>query len=1221
MASRTHSQGDSRSDAGHLRKYLEGVLPEARLTTARVDTTFEPLLVMTTTYVMAAFAFPYENAHADYDVLYDGFKKYYLKQTQRPENLELAFVLCVRPDAPNLDNLSSRVETDVYFCRKFVVRLSLPLNRSLARLPFLPLTPLGSATLRPPSAQTFLQNCGISATFAKFLVVQRERSPERIVRDCLSGALGEPVELARVASDPVAVTERAGKRTRLESIQIKDFRAYRSAQTFHLGADVTVLFGPNGFGKTSLFDAIDFVVTGDIGRMKSMSDVHFRQLAKHLDSGRDDGVVSLSYWSNGDARTLIRQVNSRKQAKLDGQTTDRKAILADLTGGEFPSADRVENFVSLFRATHLFSQEHQELMKDFHPHCELSENIVSRLLAFEDYSNAAHKTRRVQEILRTEIRNTDQRVLELLERIEGETEEMDSLRETIAGHGSGDELQDAMESLRGGMTRAGISVEAGGSELDVVRGWRVAVEVRRATAQAEVDRLTALAGDAGKRPEMVVEMSRKRKLADQAENALNELRNREVKQVEELRQAELHQEELRARRRSAQTRAETLAWLFENKTGYASLVTTERELTKELALVSSRLAVCQESEEVVGKEQQRNEGELGSAEQELEAKLGDLREFEELEVAANGWQAWTKQLVEVEKAEREGNALVDVRRQQERKTTAQRESAVRREVQLAEHIAEFDKAQSEVRRILLELKSHVHGGECLLCGEDYGSREELLRRVDGQLESDSASAVRAELFEVREHATSLAEDLAAFREQRTTAERELEELGEERSKLVAQVRSFEEAVGKAGIPVDTSTVVRVQERMHLARTEVARVTQDIQELRSAGESIQGKILEVREEAAQTVATKQELDARLESTQRELERLRGNPRATSVSLDTDIAELSKLEVVNTGNMVDLDRELEIAESGVEEVSDSVDALRQQIEARESELEQLREEIGSLNNSLAKLTARLEDSGIGEEVDEETVLSLVGVESQAQAEFVRLTERAVRLEQAIDRATTAAALARARQNVEEMQSQVSQLREKSALCATWQKFFAALGDVISSQRNEATEDFTREYGPRTSVIQRRLRSVYGFDEVEIYSHESTIRVRVRRRDEELRPTDYFSQSQQQTLLLGLFLTTCISQTWSSLSTVLLDDPVTHFDNLNTYAFLDLIAGLVDLESTGHQFILSTCDEKFFQLARQRFGHLQERATFYTFSAIDEGGPVVEMVPSYESSNGYA
>lgn len=155
----------------------------------------------------------------------------------------------------------------------------------------------------------------------------------------------------------------------------------------------------------------------------------------------------------------------------------------------------------------------------------------------------------------------------------------------------------------------------------------------------------------------------------------------------------------------------------------------------------------------------------------------------------------------------------------------------------------------------------------------------------------------------------------------------------------------------------------------------------------------------------------------------------------------------------------------------------------------------------------------------------------------------------------------------------------------------------------------------YGPRTSVIQKRLRGIYGFDDVGIRSHDSKIQVRVRRRGEELRPTDYFSQSQQQTLLLGLFLTACLSQTWSSLSPIFLDDPVTHFDDLNTYAFLDLIVGFVESEPGKRQFVISTCDERFLQLARQKFRRLGNRSAFYKFSAIGADGPVIEQIQAFQ------
>src|SRR6202040_2983224 len=105
--------------------------------------------------------------------------------------------------------------------------------------------------------------------------------------------------------------------------------------------------------------------------------------------------------------------------------------------------------------------------------------------------------------------------------------------------------------------------------------------------------------------------------------------------------------------------------------------------------------------------------------------------------------------------------------------------------------------------------------------------------------------------------------------------------------------------------------------------------------------------------------------------------------------------------------------------------------------------------------------------------------------------------------------------------------------------------------------------------------------------------------------------FSHTQKQTLFLGLVITAFLSQTWSAFAPVFMDDPVTHFDDLNTYAFLDLIVGLLESDFGKRQFIISTCDEKLLKLARQKFRHLGERAVFYRFDAIGPEGPAVENV----------
>jgi len=47
-------------------------------------------------------------------------------------------------------------------------------------------------------------------------------------------------------------------------------------------------------------------------------------------------------------------------------------------------------------------------------------------------------------------------------------------------------------------------------------------------------------------------------------------------------------------------------------------------------------------------------------------------------------------------------------------------------------------------------------------------------------------------------------------------------------------------------------------------------------------------------------------------------------------------------------------------------------------------------------------------------------------------------------------------------------------------------------------------------------------------------------------------------------------------------------------------------------GRQFIVSTCDERFFQLARRRFQYLGNRARVYRFISFGLHRPVIENCP---------
>ena len=65
------------------------------------------------------------------------------------------------------------------------------------------------------------------------------------------------------------------------------------------------------------------------------------------------------------------------------------------------------------------------------------------------------------------------------------------------------------------------------------------------------------------------------------------------------------------------------------------------------------------------------------------------------------------------------------------------------------------------------------------------------------------------------------------------------------------------------------------------------------------------------------------------------------------------------------------------------------------------------------------------------------------------------------------------------------------------------------------------------------------------------------------------------------------------------MLLDDAVTHFDDLNAYGFIEMIRGIVSTSPTEWQFVISTCEERLFNLFRKKFS--SPNAIFYEFKGM--------------------
>ena len=285
------------------------------------------------------------------------------------------------------------------------------------------------------------------------------------------------------------------------------------------GDDLTVLFGPNGFGKTSVFDAIDFAFTGEIGRLQTRSEERFRRVAAHLDSENGGSEVALTVGIDGETHRLVRRVTERKSAELDGISLDRKATLERLTGWRGPGADRIENMISLFRATHLFSQEQQELAREFQPECRLSSEVVARLLAYEDYHATRAKVSDVCDIATKEIRAVDMRSRRPRAKRKARAKSWNRLGARCRGNRRNEDLSALVETIAKRIVAVGIEIASVEPRTETVRSWRTALETRSSSLGRRSETLRACVG-------LLEELPRRREELARAEARLENVNSR-----------------------------------------------------------------------------------------------------------------------------------------------------------------------------------------------------------------------------------------------------------------------------------------------------------------------------------------------------------------------------------------------------------------------------------------------------------------------------------------------------------------------------------------------------------------------------------------------------------------------------------------------------------------------------------------------------------------------
>jgi exonuclease SbcC len=1202
------SSAETLSLPAELRSTLANLMKGAEFSEEVLRDGYLPVVLMLRQHSLTAFAV---GDQADYQPLYDAFKRRYVEHSAQWSTKDVAFVYCLPADVTVVPDFCSQVEVDVYFCRKYVVRLDGDLAESLARLPFLPLSPIApGAQTRPPSAQTLLRQRNLKADLAKALVVPLTSSASTILTGCLAGTYGPPDAL-QSAAGPSAIAEVGENRVQasLKSIAIQNFRAYRTKKVFELGSAVTILYGPNGFGKTSFFDALDFAVTGGVGRL-AKTPGGLARVAKHLDSQSDPTEVTLTLEREGKTHVITRNLADANNASVNGKATSRKEVLSLLTGGTVPGADRVDSLVDLFRATHLFSQENQELTQDVASKCELSSELVSRMLAFEDYASGLKKAEEVLKLAGQEHSKAVNDIAKAQEAIANERKELERLEGLSASDTSSAALDSRFADLEEAISAAGFDIS--GIAARDTRELRAMLDTAAASAVAHRAVLSRAIEKVGTLGILRTQLEPIRALLTEQQAQLQQAETHE-KQVSELLGALSSQlAQLKAQEQGFQVRRDRLIWAVSVQPEYEQLTSQVQSLAAGLATLSSQVSPQQTSL----MQAQATQREAAAAMQRAEAasktaseKRARLQSVKDVAVA---WEQAAPTLAELLKAETQLQTAIETLRSQFGEAQKAEHSQEPLVARAERELAEARSSDSRLKELISELRGHVDGPSCQLCGHDHGSTEALLAAIDRRMQhgdrvvqlSEAAATQRVALQTLVSQRQALADRLKQ-------EELRLNEIQMQRSQLEQQRANYEASLNAVGLSLTNETSQQLQNLNIKAHEDELKAAAAVDSARHSLETAEIALASAQAGYQALNQQRQSAESAHNDAQKRINELLNEANRNSINLASGLQALIDAERATEEQRV-------LASAAAQSMNERVDSQKAVHAAAKTAVTTVRSSHQQSNQALIGHQTRIE-SALSElaaakfdiAVSEEKLRQQMEVATAREATALGLRDRVAELEVAIDTAATSAAFESIRQRILANQELLQKATARAQKIQPWVGYFNDVKNLLSTQQAFATDHFITEYGPRTAVIQQRLRPVYGFGEIEVSSKDSAIGIRVHRKGESLRPTDFFSQSQVQTLVLGLFLTACSSQTWSGFSSIMMDDPVTHFDDLNTYALLDLILGLQSSPEGEQQFVISTCDEKLLQLARHKFRHLGSAAKFYRFQAIGTDGPMVSEI----------
>lgn len=99
--------------------------------------------------------------------------------------------------------------------------------------------------------------------------------------------------------------------------------------------------------------------------------------------------------------------------------------------------------------------------------------------------------------------------------------------------------------------------------------------------------------------------------------------------------------------------------------------------------------------------------------------------------------------------------------------------------------------------------------------------------------------------------------------------------------------------------------------------------------------------------------------------------------------------------------------------------------------------------------------------------------------------------------------------------------------------------------------------------------------------------------------MNPAYSFSSAQNNVLAISIFLSFALTQRWSNLGSIFMDDPIQNMDDININNFVDILRNII--KKTNKQIFISTHDERIYNFIRNKFSMCVQTFEFKDYGKI--------------------